>query len=188
MNVIVSARRAFESVTKYRTMIGTTSKDVAIAMLRLVTTHDRRRSLKCLNLSHSCGDKRYDEFISKGHNFDRNQYVQTSEGNGQWLRSSLDNGSVSDGGLSATRSDPTLNTSLSRPSSFDALFDAREGPCNHSRSAARTLGLGDSSIAMSRWSISASSSHKMTLETDLLATTGGKLTNSIFPASHPTLP
>jgi hypothetical protein len=139
MNVIVSARRAFESVTKYRTTIGTTSKNVAIAMLRLVTTHDRRRSLKCLNLSHSCGDKRYDEFISKGHNFDRNQYVQTSEGNGQWLRSSLDNGSVSDGGLSATRSDPTLNTSLSRPSSFDALFDAREGPCNHSRSAARTL-------------------------------------------------
>ena len=53
MNVMVSARRAFGLVTKYKTMIGTTSRNVAIAMLRLVTTHDRRRSLKCLNLSHS---------------------------------------------------------------------------------------------------------------------------------------
>jgi hypothetical protein len=65
MNVIVSARRAFGSVTKYRTMIGTTSKKVAIAMLRLVTTHDRRRSLKCLNLSYSCGDRRCEESVSK---------------------------------------------------------------------------------------------------------------------------
>ena len=58
MNVMVSARRAFGLMTKYRTRIGTTSKNVAIAMLKLVTTHDRRRSLKYLNLSHSCGDKR----------------------------------------------------------------------------------------------------------------------------------
>jgi hypothetical protein len=65
MNVMVSARRAFGLVTKYRTMIGTTSRNVAIAMLRLVTTHDRRRSLKCLNRSHSCGDKRCEESLSE---------------------------------------------------------------------------------------------------------------------------
>jgi hypothetical protein len=46
-------------MTKYKTMIGTTSRNVAIAMLKLVTTHDKRRSLKCLNLSHSCGDRRW---------------------------------------------------------------------------------------------------------------------------------
>ena len=61
MNVMVNARRAFGWVTKYKTMIGTTSKNVAIARLRLVTTHERRRSLKCLNLSHSCGDKRCEQ-------------------------------------------------------------------------------------------------------------------------------
>jgi hypothetical protein len=161
MNVMVSARRAFGLVTKYRTMIGTTSRNVAIAMLKLVTTQERRRSLKCLNLSHSCGDKRCEQSVSKNENRQRDQYAHTSEGNGQWLRKSLDSGSVSEGGLRATRSDPTLNISLSRPSNFDDLFDMREEPCSHSRSAASTRGLGDSSIATSRWSMSASSSHTM---------------------------
>jgi hypothetical protein len=188
MNVMVSARRAFGLVTKYKTMIGTTSRNVAIAMLKLVTTQERRRSLKCLNLSHSCGDKRCEDSISESKNREQNQYVHTSEGNGQWLRKSLDNGSVSGGGLSATRSDPTLNISFSRPSSFDDLLDAREAPCNHSRSAARTRGLGDSSIAMSRWSIRASSSHKLALERSLQDMMGGILTNSTFSAFHLTLP
>jgi hypothetical protein len=188
MNVMVSARRAFGLMTKYKTMIGTTSRNVAIAMLRLVTTHDRRRSLKCLNLSHSCGDKRCERSVSETENGELDCHHFTSEGNGQWLRKSLDKGSVSGGGLSATRSDPTLNISFSRPSSFDGLFDAREEPCNHSRSAARTRGLGDSSIAMSRWSVRASSFHELTLERDLLNMMGGILTNSTFPASHLTLP
>ena len=83
MNVMVSARRAFGLMTKYRTMIGTTSKNVAIAMLKLVTTHDRRRSLKCLNLSHSCGDKRCEGSISESKNREWNRYVHTSDGNGQ---------------------------------------------------------------------------------------------------------
>ena len=83
MNVMVSARRAFGLMTKYRTMIGTTSKNVAIAMLKLVTTHDRRRSLKYLNLSHSCGDKRCERSISESENREWNQHVHTSEGNGQ---------------------------------------------------------------------------------------------------------
>ena len=183
---MVSARRAFGLVTKYRTMIGTTSKNVAIAMLRLVTTQERRRSLKCLNLSHSCGDKRCEGQVSESNNHGRESI--TSEGNGQWLRSSLDNGSVSAGGLSATKSDPTLNMSLSRPSSFDDRFDAREGPCNHSRSAASTLGLGDSSIAMSRWSMSASSFHRLVSEKGLPNPAGGILTNSTFPVWHLTLP
>lgn len=71
MNIIVNARRALGLVTKYKTIIGTTSKNVAIAMLKLVTTQDRRRSLKCLNLSHSCGDRRYEGSISKTRESDR---------------------------------------------------------------------------------------------------------------------
>jgi len=81
MNVMVSASRAFGLVTKYRTMMGTTSKNVAIAILKLVTTHESRRSLKCLNLSHSCGDKRCEESIGK--NLERDPFHHTSEGNGQ---------------------------------------------------------------------------------------------------------
>jgi hypothetical protein len=37
------------------------------------------------------------------------------------------------------------------------MFGMRVGPCSHSRNTDRTLGLGDSSIAISRWSMSASS-------------------------------
>jgi hypothetical protein len=125
------------------------------------------------------------ESISKSKNGERYRFLDTSVGNGQWLRKSLDIRSVSAGGFTATRSDPTLNMSLSRPSSFDNGFAAREEPCNHSRSAARTLELGDSSIAMSRWSISASSSHRLVLEKHLPITTGRILTNSTSSASRP---
>jgi hypothetical protein len=37
--------------------------------------------LKCLNLSHSCGDKRCEESIGK--NLERDPFHHTSEGNGQ---------------------------------------------------------------------------------------------------------
>jgi hypothetical protein len=111
--------------------------------------------------------------------------LHTSVGNGQWLRKSLDIRSVSAGGFTATKSDPTLNVSLSRPSSFDKMFGAREEPCNHSRSAARTLELGASSIAISRWSISASSSHRLVLEKKSPNYEGRMITNSTSSVSRP---
>ena len=59
MNVMTSAKRALGFVTKYKTTIGQASRNAAIVMLMEVTTHDRRWSLKCRNLSVSCGDRRY---------------------------------------------------------------------------------------------------------------------------------
>lgn len=59
MKVMTSARRALGFVTKYKTTIGQASKNAAMVMLIDVTTHDRRWSLKCRNLSASCGERRY---------------------------------------------------------------------------------------------------------------------------------
>jgi len=57
MKQMTRINRAFLFVTKYSTMIGQVSKNEAIPMLKDVTSVDRRRSLKCLNLSHSfCGN------------------------------------------------------------------------------------------------------------------------------------
>jgi hypothetical protein len=59
IKVITSASRAFGFVTKYKTTIGHASRNAAMVMLKEVTTHERRWSLKCRNLSTSCGDRRY---------------------------------------------------------------------------------------------------------------------------------
>jgi hypothetical protein len=58
MKVMTSARRALGLVTKYRTTIGQASKNAAMVTLMDVTTQERRWSLKCRNLSISCGDRR----------------------------------------------------------------------------------------------------------------------------------
>jgi hypothetical protein len=58
MKVMTSARRALGSVTKYKTTMGQASRKAAMVMLRDVTTQERRWSLKCRNLSTSCGDRR----------------------------------------------------------------------------------------------------------------------------------
>jgi hypothetical protein len=56
MKQITRISRAFGLVTKYSTIIGQVSKNEAIPMLKDVTSLNKRRSFKCLNLSHSfCG-------------------------------------------------------------------------------------------------------------------------------------
>jgi hypothetical protein len=67
-------------VTKYRTTIGQASRNAAMVTLKEVTTHDRRWSLKCRNLSASCVERRYQ---LSARFWPRGIYLMTSTGNGQ---------------------------------------------------------------------------------------------------------
>lgn len=58
INTMTSASRAFGLVTKYRTMIGQVKRSDAMATLRNVTSHPRRRSSNCRNSSQPCVDNR----------------------------------------------------------------------------------------------------------------------------------
>ena len=83
-----------------------------------------------------------------------------------------------------------MNISLSLSSSFEASsFGMRVGPCSHSRNAEITLGLGDSSIAIWRCSMRASSTKHHPLSADMIASpTGRGNTNSTSSTSPPKPP